>query len=136
MIKRGEDDAPLDRNLEFDEAVFLELEISRHAAVDVRAILVLDPDTTAKGHALQVALEVVIPLVVGAGKIRRVAVLLLAKDHAAVRAAVLNDVDRAIGIAHDDDRTLTDPGTLEITGVGNLTLQANINPVAVIKETL
>jgi hypothetical protein len=90
-----------------------ELEAIEHAAVDAVALA----HALAKRDADQIALEVIAPLVVRAHERRRVAVRLLAELHATVRAAVLDDVDRAVAPARHDHLPFADRRALEVTRV-------------------
>jgi hypothetical protein len=126
----GEDDAAARRDLELREAVVGRLEVDRHAALHLAVLLHAAPER----HALQVALQRVVPLVVRAGEVLAVAVALAAKAHAAVRADVLDDVDLAILRAHQDHRALADDGALEIAGVRNLGLEADVAPMTLVEE--
>src|ERR1700712_3642245 len=108
------------------------LEIGRHAAVHLAVLL----DAAAEGNALQVALQRVIPLVVGTGKaaVLAVAVALSAELHAAVGADVLDDIDAALGVAHHDDRALADDSALEVAGIRDFRFQADVAPVLAVEE--
>src|SRR4051812_27395822 len=85
-------------------AVFLRLEVGRHAALHLAVLL----DAAPERHALQVALQRIVPLVVRTGEVLAVAVPLATKAHAAVRADVLDDVEPAVLVAHQDHRALAD----------------------------
>jgi hypothetical protein len=108
------------------------LEIRGHAAADAAVL----PDAAPERHALQIALEVVVPLVVRAGEIARVAGLHAAERHAAVRAHVLDDVQRAIQRAGEDDRPLADRRALEVAGRRHLGLEPDVAPVPRVEEAL
>ncbi len=77
---------PRAATLQLVQAVLGGLEVGRHAAVDLAVLL----DAAAERHALQVALQRVVPLVVRADELLAVAVALAAELHAAVRADVLD----------------------------------------------
>ena len=106
------------------------LEVRRHATVDLAVLL----DPAAERHALQVALERVAPLVVRADEFLAVAVPLAAEAHAAVRADVLDDVERAVGIAREDHRAFADHGALVVARIRHLGFQADIAPVVLVEE--
>jgi hypothetical protein len=93
-------------------------------------------DAAPEGQAHQLALQVVVPLVVGAGEALDVAVALAAEGHAAVRAAVLDDAHRAVGVAHHDHAALADLAAPEVAGARDLALQADVAPVAAVEEAL
>ena len=131
-IERGEDDAAAGRHPELVEAVLLELEVGRHAAVDLAFLA----HAAAKRHALQVALERIVPLVVRAGEIAPVALALAAEAHAAVGADVLDDVDSAFEVAGQDHRALADDAEAEVAGVRDLGLEADVAPVLAVEEAL
>ena len=61
---------------------------------------------------------------------------LAAELHAAMRADVLDHVDAAVGVADHDDRALADHGALEVAGVRDLGLEADVAPVALVEEAL
>src|SRR5437868_3301222 len=71
-VERREDHAAARCHLELVEAVVLDLEVGGHAAIHLAVLL----DATAKGHALQIALERVVPLVVGADELLAIAMAL------------------------------------------------------------
>ena len=96
--------------------------------------LALLPDPAAKGHTLQVALQGVAPLVVGAHKFFAVAMAFAAKLHATMRAYVFQYMHGAIVCARHDDRAFTNAAALVVTRVGNFGLQAHVTPVLVVKK--
>ena len=95
VVEGGEDDAVADRHLQLREAMLLQAEIVRHAAVRLAVLL----DAAAKRQADEIAFEIVGPLVVGAGERGRVAEILPAEGDAPVRADILDDADRAVLVA-------------------------------------
>jgi hypothetical protein len=90
--ERREDDAVARGDLEPAQAVLRWVEVGGHPALLLHA--------AAERHADEVPLEIVGPLVVRAHELLRMPEVLLAELHAAVRAAVLDDVDAALGVAH------------------------------------
>ena len=118
VIEGGEDDTAPDGALQGLEVMVLELEIVGHAA------LILDP--AAEGYGGKHALEVVGPLVIGAGELLGVAVFAVAESRAAMGATVDQDVDAALHVANDDDRPGADPGALEIPGIGDIRFERHI----------
>ena len=113
------------------EAMVRRLEICWHAPVDFSVLL----DATAKRHPLQIALERVAPLVVGADKVLLVAMALAAELHAAVGAHVLDHLDAA-RVADHVDRAFSHCRALEVAHVRNLGLQPDIVPVLPVEEAL
>jgi hypothetical protein len=99
--------------------VLLVVEVLGHAAFAMHAAL--------ERHTHQVAFERVAPLVVRAGEFLDLALVLPADGAAAVCAAVFHHVD-AVGIAHDDDLLVADPGSLEAADIGQLAFKANVVP--------
>ena len=111
--------------------MFLGIEVGRHAAFDLAVL----PHAAPQRHALQVAAQRVAPLVIRADELLHpTAVALAAELHAAVRAHVLEAVQRAIGRAAQNHRALTHHGALEVARVGHLGLQADVAPVALVEE--
>jgi hypothetical protein len=68
------------------------------------------------------------PVVIDADEALGLAARLHADQRAAVRAAVLPGVQRAAGVAGDDDRHVADERGDEAPGLGKLGLQAQIIP--------
>ena len=132
VVERGKHHATACGHFQFGQAMIFQLELFGHAAIDLAVLL----DTSAKRHALQIAFDVVIPLVVGTQKIFGLAMALAAKTHAPVGAHVFNHIDAAIGVAHHDDRTLPHHGAAKVACVGDFSLQAHVTPVAVVEETV
>ena len=132
VVEGREHHAPACGHFQLGQAVLFQLELFGHAAIDFAVLL----DTTAKGHALQVAFDAVIPLVIGTQKIFGLAMTLAAKTHATVSAHVFNHIDAAIGVAHHDDRTLAHHGAAKVACVGDFSFQAHVTPVAVVEETI
>ena len=85
-------------------------------------------DAVAERHADQLAFEIVRPLVVGALERFRVAVRRVAERDAAMRAAILERVDRARLLAHQHDRRVADRRRLEIAVVGDLAGERGVVP--------
>ena len=131
-VKRREHHAAARGHFQGREAMVLGVKVGGHAAVDLAVLAHAAPER----HALQVALEAVAPLVVGADKLFLVAMALAAKLHAPVGADVLDHMDLAVSGARHDDRALTHHRALEIAGVRDLGLQAHIAPVAFVKKAL
>ena len=106
--------------------------VSRHATVDLATLAHAAP----KGHALQLALQVVTPLVIGANKFFAVAVAFAHELHAAVGADVLKHLHFTLGIAHHDDRALAHGRAFEVTHLGYLDFQAHITPMLLVKKSI
>ncbi len=113
--KDGEDHAAARRDRELAHAVLFEAEARGHAALAV--------DAAPERHAEQVAAEVVGPLVIGAHELARIAAIAPAEFGAAMGAAVLEDMDRAVAAARHHHRRRPDEGALEIAGRGNFRLE-------------
>ena len=96
------------------------VEILRHAALAVHAV--------AERDRHQVAAQVVAPGVIDAGEILGRAAVVQADQRAAMRAAVLERVHRAVLAAHDDHRHLAHEGGAEVAGVGDVHFQAQEIP--------
>src|SRR5690606_15075394 len=62
--------------------------------------------------------------------------VLLAELHTTMRTAVLDDMDRVVVIAHDDDGSLAHPGALEIARQGDLGFESHVAPVTAVEEAL
>ncbi|KAG0761583.1 hypothetical protein G6F22_018851 [Rhizopus arrhizus] len=92
--------------MELAQAVFVVLEVLGHAAFAVHAAL--------EGDALQIALQVVRPLVIGADELFGVALAVAAELGAPVGAAVLEHVDRPVFGARDHHGRRPDPLHLEV----------------------
>src|SRR5690606_31948197 len=105
------------------EAMLLQIEIRRHAALHAAVLLL---DAMAERQPGEIAVQLVGPLVIGADEAARIALRLAAEAHAAMGAAVLDHVDAAVAVAHHDDGALADPGQLEIAGIRNLDLQRDV----------
>ena len=92
--ERGEDHAAARRHVELDEPVGGHVEIFRQAALAL--------DAAPERHADKIAVQAVSPLMIGTHELRRVAAQFAAELDAAMTAAVLQHVDRALpGPAHD-----------------------------------
>ena len=91
-------------------------------------------DAAAHRHALQVNLKRTGPWVIRAVERLAVAVTLTAKTRAPVRSDVFDDVDRAIGVTHHDDRALAANRALVVARVRYLGLQPDSAPVALKKK--
>ncbi len=102
--------------------MFLRTEIGRHAA--------LAAITAAERHADQIAGEVIGPLVIGADELLRRTAAGSADLHAAMRAAIDQHVDRAVAAADRDHVAIAKLAALEVAGIGDLGLEADIQPVA------
>ena len=70
---------------------------------------------------------------VGTHKLGDRALILLAKLNAAMGAAVDHGIDPAIGIAHHDDRLVSDGCPFVVALVGNLTFEPHIIPRRALK---
>jgi hypothetical protein len=124
----GEDHAAMGGDRELPRVVRAGPEIRRHAA--------LPADAATERHALQVALQVVVPLVVNAGEVARVAVRLAADGRAAVCALVDHRVDPALLVARDDDGRVADEGRLVVAGARDLGFERDVVPGRPVKNAL
>ena len=115
-----EDHAVAGGDAQLAQAVFLVLEVLGHAALAVHTALERD--------ALQIAFQVVGPLVVGADEFLGVALAVAAELRATVGAAVLEDIDRAVLGARDHHRGRSDIGPLVVARVGQLGFQGHVVP--------
>ena len=102
-----------------------ELEVVGHAAHPVPT---RSGDALAERRREQVAREVVDPLVVRAHQLVGVTARRAAERDAAMRAAVQERAHRAIGLAHDDDGLLADPGRHEVARSRDLALERDVAP--------
>ena len=102
--------------------MFLRAEIGGHATLAAIA--------AAERHADQIAGEVIGPLVIGADELLRRTATGGADLHAAMRAAIDQHVDRAIAAADSDDVAIAELAALEVAGIGDFGLEADIEPVA------
>ncbi|MNL15343.1 hypothetical protein D3C87_1363240 [compost metagenome] len=109
-------------------AVVSVLEVRRHATDLVDAAL--------ERNALQVSLEVVRPLVVGADELLRIALAGATELSAAMGAAVLEDGDRVVLRANDHDGRGADVTALVVARVGNLRFQGDKVPGVPPKDAL
>ena len=132
VVKRCKHHTATGGHLQRGQAVVFGFEVGRHAAIDLAALAHAAP----KGHALQLALQVVAPLVVGADQLFAIAVALAHELHAAVGTNVFKHLHLALGIAHHDDRTLAHRGAFEVAHLGHLDLQAHIRPMLLVKKSL
>ena len=116
----AEDDAEGLGQPQLARVVLLHAERRRHAALALDAVL--------EGDLLEVALPVVAPGVIDAGERLGVAAALQRDQRAAMRAAVLEGIEFAVGVSGDDDRGVADEGRDEVAGVLHLDRQAEIIP--------
>ena len=80
------------------------------------------------GHAAQPAVIEKIPAVIGALERFAVAFVPAAQSGAAMRAAIVQRADFALGVAHDDERTQAKPPRDEVVDVRNLAFVRQIGP--------
>src|SRR5215211_5757759 len=106
----------------------LQLEIVRHSALLAHAAPIR--------HAEELARQVVVPLVIRTLEALRVTEVGLAELHAAMRASIFDDVDRAVLVADHDDLALADECALEVARVRNLDGQSDVTPVRSVEEPL
>src|SRR5262244_113584 len=92
----------------------------RHPPSSVRALL--------EGDAGEVALEIVCPRVVHALEVLGRPSVVEGDEGAAMRAAILEGADGAVGPAHHDHRHLADEGGAEVTGLREIRLEADEAP--------
>ena len=79
-------------------------------------------------HRVEVAVGLERPAVIAAAEELRVALLLVADDGAAVAAAVVDDVDLAVGVPRQHNRMLADAGGDEVAGLRHQAFVADIDP--------
>ena len=91
-----------------------------HAALAVDAVL--------EGDRLQVAFQVVVPGVVDAGEVARLAAAVERDQRAAMRAAVLEGVDFVVEVARHDHRHGADEGGAIVAGLSHFGLEAKVVP--------
>src|SRR3546814_615743 len=115
-----EDNAVEGGNAQLGQAVPALVEGLAHATLAAHA--------AQEGHAVELPLQVVVPLVVNALQAAGVAVALLTHQRAAVRAAVLHDMDAAVLRSGDDDGRQPDMGGLVVARLGDLRLQGHVGP--------
>ena len=118
--------AAVGRDVELAQAVLVRLEIRRHAA--------LAGDAAAERHADEVALQIVGPLVIGADEFLGVAAELAAELGGAVRAAVLEHVDRAVLGARHHDRRRAHIRADEVAGIRHLGFERHVVPGAAVED--
>src|SRR5499425_2325845 len=92
----------------------------RHAPSSVRALL--------EGDAGEVALQIVRPRVVHALEVLGRPSVVEGDEGAAMRAAILEGADGAVGRAHHDHGHLADEGGAEVTGLREIRLEADEAP--------
>src|SRR5262249_42943939 len=90
----------------------------------------------AERDADQLAAEIVGPLVIGAHEFRRGAALGGAHLHAAVGAAIDEDVDLARSVAHRDHLLGAEPAAAEIARVRDLRLETDVKPAPAFENPL
>src|SRR5690606_8244430 len=104
VVERGKHHTAPRGHAQLVQVVFLGLELFGHAALHLAVALYAAQER----HALQVALQAVVPLVVRTDEFFLVARALATELHAAMRADVLDDVDAAVQVARHDDRAFAD----------------------------
>ena len=102
------------------------IEIGGHAALPI--------DTAPEWNAGKVTMEIIGPLMVGADEFFGVTAELATEFCGAMRTAILEHIDRAVGRAHDDHGRWTDIGTDEVSGIGDFAFQGHIVPGAPVKN--
>src|SRR4051794_2669646 len=125
-IERREHDAVALVHGEARQAVLTRVEVVRHTAASV------DPAPERQAH--QRAIEPVRPVVVRASKTQGVAERFVTQPHTAMRAPVLQHVDRSIAIAGDDHRSFADRGGLVVAGLRHLRAQSDEAPLRPVEE--
>ena len=124
--KAGEHDAVAARHREALQPMLLRAKIGRHAALTSIA--------AAERHAEQFAAEIIGPLVIGADKLLGRAAVSRAELRAAVGAAIEEDIDFARRVADRDHLPGAEPAALEVSGIGNLRLETDIEPARAGKD--
>src|SRR5206468_10229156 len=104
---------------------------------EIRGHSTLAVDALLEGDSPQVAAEIVAPGVVDALEIvLDVAAVIEGDQRAAVRAAILETIDRAVGVAHNDDRHVADLVGAIIALVGDVGFQAYKIPGGALEQAL
>src|SRR5678815_3666162 len=114
------DRTALDMDAQSLHPVLRHVEIRRHAT--------LAKSTAFQRNALQLAVECKVPLMVRARERIDLALVLPADARAAMRAAVLEHRDVAVGLAHDDHLALADPAALVRARLGHLAVERHVVP--------
>ena len=132
VVKRRKHHAATGGDFQGGEAMVFGVKVGRHATVDLAVLANPAP----KWHALQIAFEVVTPLVIGADKLFFMAMAFATKLHAPMGANVFDHVNLPLVVTRHDDRALTHHRAFEITCKGDFSLETHIAPMVLIKETL
>src|SRR5262249_7786378 len=119
-VERREDHAVPFADRQALKAVVGELEVGRHAALAAQAAL--------QRHRLESAAEVIGPLMIGTHELLNGAEILPAELQTAVRAAISDDGNAPVAVAHDDDRLVADKRALERALLRNLGRQTDVAP--------
>ena len=115
-----------------------QVEAFRHAAIGAFAVL----HAILERQAGEVTIELVGPLVIGTDKTAGIAVLVLAKAHATVGAAVFNHAYAGVccavfgrhAVTHHNHLPLADVAELVVASIGYLDVEANITPVRAVED--
>ncbi|MNV46997.1 hypothetical protein D3C71_1388480 [compost metagenome] len=129
LVREGGPDHAVDHlDAQLVQAVVLGVEVRRHAALTL--------DAATEGHALQVAVQRIGPLVIGADQLLGVAGAGLAELDALVGAAVLDDRDLVLARTDHDAGFLAQGRRLPVADLGQLALQTDIEPVRSVPDLL
>ena len=128
--ERGEDGAVVRRHLERRERVGGKIELLRHSPFAAQA--------AAERDAGELTAQVVGPAVVRTGerRRRRMAEGFAAELGAAMRAAVLEGVDRAVLVAREHDRRRPDVRAAEVARLRDLGLEADVVPRRAVEDAV
>ena len=106
------------------------------AGIEVRVVAALALDALAERDTDQVALQVIAPLMIHTRMGHPVAAQLSTHQRAPVGAAVDKGVQTAVLAARHHNRRIPDKAGLEIAGLGQLGLQADVIPHRTPENTL
>ncbi|MNZ99968.1 hypothetical protein D3C78_1193130 [compost metagenome] len=129
LVREGGPDHAVDHlDAQLVQAVVLGVEVRRHAALTL--------DAATEGHALQVAVQRIGPLVIGADQLLGVSGAGLAELDALVGAAVLDDRDLVLARADHDAGLFAERGGFPVADLGEFALQTDIEPVRPVPDLL
>ncbi|MNI34556.1 hypothetical protein D3C73_885490 [compost metagenome] len=129
LVREGGPDHAVDHlDPQLGQAVLLQVEVGGHPALALH--------TPAERHALQVAVQGVGPLVIGADQLLGVAEARLAELDPLVGAAVLDDRNLVLVRADHDAGLLAQGRGLPVADIGDFTFQADVQPVRAIPDLL
>ena len=128
LAKRPEHKSAENLDAQFARRVFFRVAVRRHAALAANA--------AAECNAGQLAAQIIGPVVIDAGDFFRLATILMTQDRAAMRAAVFEGMDRAFGVAGDDNRHVAEMGRAVGVRLRQFRFQAQEAPGVAAKDPL